>query len=126
MASVSNCLTLSQITLAENELKVVFSTNEKEIVLNRPLEQHEIQRHLQNPILSWYYLMQSVLIQFEANHFLIEHMLVTAQMTEGYPLEFVLFVKDWTAGISLFNTPLTRIKIVRPHNLPRRGGVHRA
>jgi hypothetical protein len=125
MSDVQDCVTLSQIYVDQNVLHATLENGDKVFILDRPLEQHEIVRHEQSSVLSYYFLIQAILIQFEERHFRIESMLVTAPVTNGTSLHFVLFLKDWSVGGSKFDTPLTRITIKRPHQLPHRNLVQR-
>jgi hypothetical protein len=119
------CVNLTHFLVAQNNLHATFETGDVTHIVNRLLQPHEITRHSQNPILSYYFLVQYILQDFEAHHDRIESMVVLCQVATGSPLHFVLFVKDWTVGGCIFDTPLARVIIRKPYQLPIRDQVLR-
>ena len=117
-------LNLAQFDVLNNTLSVKFEYNNTTFLINRALKSHEIERHLGNQNFSYYFLVQTALLDFEKQFERIQSILVTCLVLPGSPLHFVLFDKDWSTGPINFDTPLTRVKFKKVRDLPVRNKIH--
>ena len=115
------CVNLTHFSVNNDILSARFEGLGITHTIDRVLEPHEVNRHQQDRTLSFYFLVQSALYSFEATYQRIDSLLVLCPIVDS-KLHFVLFVKNWKVGPSICDTPLTRIDILRVHQLPNRPG----